>query len=155
MNSNGALPLLLAMPNTYALPLLSVRTVQPSIGLTFLLFAAGETSCCVQVVPPSEEVATSIGAGAALGLFSWPLNDAQQMYTLPKNGLDDALSAQICSLSEKVVEDCLDTMTGAIHAALPATPPAAAACALSVRETPIASNPLNVLVPGKFEVRFA
>src|SRR5216683_1892240 len=79
MNSNGALSALLAMPNTNALPLLSVRTVQPSIGLTFLLFAAGETSCCVHVEPPSEEVATSIGAELALGLFSWPLNDAQQM----------------------------------------------------------------------------
>jgi len=55
-------------------------------------------------------------------------------------------------LSEKVVDDWCETRTGGIHADLT---PAAAAAALSVRETPIASNPLNVLLPGKFDVRFA
>src|SRR6267142_49204 len=79
--SNGRCPPdeLVPTPNTYALPLLSVRTVQPSIGLRCPLFAAGEIKCCAQVLPPSDETATSSGAGAALGLFSWPLNDAQQM----------------------------------------------------------------------------
>ena len=62
--------------------------------------------------------------GAALP-FSWPTNAAQQTYTLPKNGLDAALSAQICSLSENVVEDCFEMTTGAIQALLS---PAAAAC---------------------------
>ena len=74
--------------------------------------------CCVQVSPPSCETATCSGAGAALP-FSWPTNDAQQTYTVPKNGLDDALSAQICSLSENVVDDCRLISTGGIHAALP------------------------------------
>ena len=41
--------------------------------------------CCVHVVPPSCDTATSSGAGAALGDFSWPLNEAQHTYTVPKN----------------------------------------------------------------------
>src|SRR3954447_18851367 len=111
-------------PNTYALPWLSVRTVQPSAGLRWPLLAAGLTWCCVQVLPPSRETATCSGAGAALP-FSWPTNAAQQTYTLPKNRLDDALSAQICSLSENVVFDCRLIKTGRFQAALT---PAAAAC---------------------------
>ena len=122
------------------------------MGLTFRLFAAGETNRWVQVLPPSEETATSIGAGEALGLFSWPLKDAQQMYTLPKNGLDDALSAHTCSLSENVVDDCIETMTGGIQVGFD---PRRATGTLSVRETAIASNPLKVFLPGKFDVRFA
>src|SRR5207245_11563317 len=152
MNSNGGLPPLFATPNTYAFPLLSVRTVQPSMGLTFRLFAAGETNRWVQVLPPSEETATSIGAGEALGLFSWPLKDAQQMYTLPKNGLDDALSAHTCSLSENVVDDCIETMTEGIQVGFV---PRRATVTLSVWEAAIASNPLKVYLPGKFAFRFA
>src|SRR5438270_5218295 len=79
------------------------------------------------------------GAGAAFP-FSWPRNDAQQRYTLPKNGLEATLSAQICSLSENVVVDCFDTRTGGIQALLTL---AAAAATLSVRDTATASNPLN------------
>ena len=77
---------------------------------------------------------------------------------MPKNGLDEALSAQICSLSENVVDDCRLMITGGIHAALPATPPPAAVCGSSVRETAIASKPLKVCserVAPVFEVRFA
>src|SRR5215467_7192017 len=76
--------------------------VQPSGGLRWPLLAAAEIWCCVQVAPPSRETATWSAAGAALP-FSWPWNIAQQIYTLPKNGLDAALSAQICDLSENVV----------------------------------------------------
>ena len=50
------------------------------------------------------------------------------------------------------------TITGGIHAFLPATPPAAARAALSVRETASASNPRNAdseRVRPKFDVRFA
>jgi hypothetical protein len=82
-------------------------------------------------------------------------NSAQQTYTFPKKELDEALSAQICSLSAKVVEDCLETMTGSFQAF--ASPPAAAATS-SVRETAIASNPLNLCsqrVAPTYEVRFA
>jgi len=74
---------------------------------------------------------------------------------LPNVGLEDALSAQICSLSENVVEDCLEITTGADHAALF---PSAADCTLSVRETAIPSKPLNVAssrVTPRFDVRFA
>src|SRR5438093_1890649 len=103
---------------TYTTPWLSVRTVQPDrpkpcFWLNGLLLA--EVTCfCVQVPPPSVEVATMRGWGAALP----PLrlrNDAKQTYTLPKNGLLAALSAQICSLSLNVVDDCLLTITGSIH----------------------------------------
>ena len=77
-------------------------------------------------------------------------NDAQHVYTLPKNGLLAALSAQICSLSENVVFDCRDTITGGVQALLV---PAAAACTLSVRDTAIASKPLNapVVVAARLE----
>src|SRR6187200_626791 len=79
MNSKAFLPCEedVAIPNTYALPLLSVRTVQPSSGLRWLLFAAAPIWCCVQVSPPSVETATMSGAGAVFP-FSWPLNEAQQ-----------------------------------------------------------------------------
>jgi hypothetical protein len=67
---------------------------------------------------------------------------------LPKNVLDEALSAQICSLSAKVADDCFEITTGGVHAALS---PAPAAWMLSVRETPIPSKPFSA---GP-EVRFA
>src|SRR5438445_6282317 len=142
------------IPNTYVRPLLSVRIVQPSSGLRWPLLAAAPTAFSVQVLPPSVETATRSCAGAARPLFSWPWNLAQQMYTLPKNGLDEALSAQICDLSEKVVCDCCETSTGGIHAFLSL---AAAAATLSVRDTAIASNPLKAVserTPLKLDVRF-
>src|SRR5437762_1072425 len=64
-------------PNTYAVPWLSVRIVQPSVGFRWLLFAAAETGCRRQVWPPSRETATISGAGAAFP-FSCPRKDAQQ-----------------------------------------------------------------------------
>ena len=87
--------------------------------------------------------------------FSWPRNEAQHTYVVPKYRLEDALSDQICSLSENVVEDCREISTGGIHAALV---PAAAACTLSVRETAMASKPLNAAsdrVASTLEVRLA
>src|SRR4051794_41031057 len=99
--------------------------------------AAGPTCLTVQFAPPSAERATVNGTGSPLP-FSWPRNEAQHTYTRPKNGLDDALSAYTCSLSENVVLDCLEITEGAVQAeALPA----AAACGLSVLDTAIASNP--------------
>src|SRR5438552_5845517 len=86
-------------PKTYATPWLSVRTVQPSIGLRWPLLAAPVTWCTSQVVPPSCDAPTCSGAGSALP-FSWPTKLAQHTYTVPKNGLRDTLSAQICDLSE-------------------------------------------------------
>jgi hypothetical protein len=58
-------------------------------------------------------------------------------------------------LSEKVVEDCREITTGGIHAALF---PAAAPRTSSVRETAIASKPLNACserVAPTFDVRLA
>ena len=80
---------------------------------------------------------------------------------MPKCGLPEELSAQICSLSEKVVDDCLLMTTGAqpaepVHQAL--LSPLAAACMSSVRETAMASNPLkdwSDRVAPKFALRFA
>src|SRR5207248_5570789 len=40
-------------PKTYAAPLLSVRIVQPSVGLRCALFAAAVTCCTRHVAPPS------------------------------------------------------------------------------------------------------
>src|SRR6266851_1581578 len=138
------------MPKTYALPRLSVRMVQPSGGWRWPLLAAAEIWCCVHVVPPSWETATWSAAGAAKGLTSWPWNFAQQMYTLPKKGLDAALSAQICDLSEKVVFDCLETTTGFIHELFLRM---LLEVGLSMRETAMASNPLKPPAAGKFEAR--
>src|SRR4051812_3484749 len=78
MNSNGCLApwTNVPTPNTYAVPWLSVRIVQPSSGLRWLLLAAAVIWCWVQVSPPSWETATISGAGAALP-FSWPRNEAQ------------------------------------------------------------------------------
>src|SRR6516165_6940995 len=123
--------------------------VQPSGGLRRGLLAAAEIWCCVQVAPPSLETATWSAAGRALP-FSWPWNLAQQTYTLPKNGLEAALSAQTCDLSEKVVFDCLEITTGGIHELFFRMLPAVG---LSIRDTAIASNPLKLLPVGKFEVR--
>src|SRR5207253_3940951 len=65
------------MPNTYAVPVLSVLMVQPSSGLRSLLLAAAPIGCSVQVSPPSDETATWSCAGAAL-LFILLWNFAQQ-----------------------------------------------------------------------------
>src|SRR6266851_8191350 len=67
----------LPTPNTYRLPWLSVRTVQPSGWLLMPLLVAGPTCFCVQVLPPSADRATISGTGAALP-FSWPRKLAQQ-----------------------------------------------------------------------------
>ena len=71
---------------------------------------------------------------------------------MPQNGLDWALSAQICSLSANSPPFCLLAITGSDQAPLsPATAPAMS----SVRDTAIASKPLNGVVSGSAEVRFA
>jgi hypothetical protein len=106
------------------------------------------------VSPPSWLTATCKGAGAALP-FSWPTNAAQHTYVVPKNGLDDALSAQICSLSENVVDDCREISTGGFQALFT---PAAAAARSSVRETAMPSKPRNVCserVAPRLAVRLA
>src|SRR6266436_166899 len=94
ISSNGCLPAVVTVPtpNAYATPWLSVRTVHPSAGSRCELFAAAVTWCCAQVSPPSWETAMLSGAGAALPTLR---NEAQHTYTLPKNGLEAALSAQI------------------------------------------------------------
>ena len=74
---------------------------------------------------------------------------------MPKFGLDAALSAQICSLSEKRVEFCFVTITGLDQALFE---PAIAPATSSVRDTATASNPLNAAserVAEKFATRLA
>ena len=75
----------------------------------------------------------------------------------PKNGLDDALSAHTCSLSENRAAFCLLTITGAFQLAwldtIAGVSPVAAGP--STRDTANASNPENAERPGKFDVRFA
>jgi hypothetical protein len=58
--------------NTYSTPLLSVRSQQSWRPLPVRLLVAWLTCFWVQVSPPSVERATTMGAGRALGLFSWP-----------------------------------------------------------------------------------
>src|SRR5260370_1453182 len=70
--------------------------------------------------------------------------------TLSKKGLDAALSAQICDLSEKVVFDCLETTTGVIHELFFRM---LLEVGLSMRETAMASNPLKPPAAGKFAAR--
>src|SRR5260370_26958882 len=57
----------LPTPNTYTLPWLSVRMVQPSGWPLMPLSVAGPTCCCTQVLPPSADRATISGVGRA-----WP-----------------------------------------------------------------------------------
>src|SRR3954471_1121709 len=63
--SSNACEELVPTPKTYAVPVLSVRTVQPSAGLLRPLFAAPVSCCCRHIVPPSCETATVSGAGPA------------------------------------------------------------------------------------------
>jgi hypothetical protein len=76
---------------------------------------------------------------------------------LPKNGLDSALSAHTCSLSENSAAFCLLTMTGACQLAGFATVAAVrpVEAGPSIRDTAMASNPLKPSRPGKLEVRLA
>jgi hypothetical protein len=46
-----------------------------------------------------------------------PRKAPEHTYAWPKNGLDEALSAQTCSLSENSAEFCLLTITGAFQLA--------------------------------------
>src|SRR5437667_8213826 len=102
--------------NTYTTPWLSVRTVQPERPKPCLrlkgVLVALVTCFCDHVSPPSVEVATISGCGAAKP-DPWLRNEAQQMYTWPKKGLLAALSAQICSLCLNVLVECQDWLTGA------------------------------------------
>src|SRR5215217_6541383 len=150
--------------NTYTVPALSVRTVQPLAPLTRKKGRPDVDPgmfCRVwvlQVSPPSADVArSSVWAfDPALGP---PTYLAKHTYALPKKSLVSALSAQICSLSANPAALWLPVITtGRIQASFPAAPPAAAAAASSVRETPIASTPLNVdkrRLAEKFSVRLA
>src|SRR5919109_318009 len=108
------------------------------------LSVAGLTCLTSQVSPPSPELATFSGVGSACPWLSLR-KSAQQTYTLPKNLLEAALSAQTCSLSEKVVCDCGDTSVGALQCA-PLS---------SVRDTAMPSKPrkdASVRTALKFEV---
>ena len=147
---------------TYTTPSSSVRIVQPERPNPFFglngLFVASVTCLSAQVSPPSVDRATISGVGAAFP----PLrlrNEAQHTYALPKNGLTSSWSTQICSLSLKVVEDCLLATTGAIQLSCSATTSGAVSsfteAGRSRRETPNATYPLNVAVPGKWLARFA
>jgi hypothetical protein len=78
---------------------------------------------------------------------------------LPKNPLEAVLSAQICSLSANAAALLLPGITtGGLHATFPLGPPAAAATGSSVRDTPMASTPLNAAslrLAAKLAVRLA
>ena len=92
------------------------------------------------VSPPSVETETTCGIGSACPC-ELLRNSSTHMYTFPKNGLELALSAQICSLSSNVVELMRDVAsTGGSQLSLLWT---LAAVGLSIRETPTARKPLN------------
>ena len=100
------------------------------------------TCTLVHLLPPSLEVNTSIGVGELPCLCAALLRKSfAHRYTRPKNGLDWALSAQICSLSKKDVCPCLLLrITGGFQEFLSATE---AAVGLSSRETASPTKPLN------------
>src|SRR5215217_2524619 len=148
----------------YTVPSLSVRMVQPlcplksANGLPDVEPGMLTSVRFDQVSPPSVDLATS-RVWALEPALGPPTYRAKHTYTLPKNSLLSALSAQICSLSANAAALWLPVITtGRIHAAFPAAPAAAAATASSVRETPIASTPLNAdafRLAEKFSVRLA
>jgi hypothetical protein len=77
---------------------------------------------------------------------------------LPKNGLEAALSTQICSLSEKSEAFCFVTITGGIQLFWSAMISGVRAGVPSIRETATASKPLKASserMELKFEVRLA
>src|SRR5215211_2515803 len=117
--------------NTYTTPSESVRTAQPWRPPVWALLVAALSWRRCQVSPASVERANTTGSGAALPCPE-PRKATLQTYTLPKWGLEAALSAQICSLSLNRAAFCLVTSTGSSQA--PAFP-AAAAATLSVRDT--------------------
>src|SRR3954451_18470315 len=110
---------------------------QPCRPPVWALFVAGDSCRCDQVAPPSVLRANSTGSLPAV-----PRKPTLHTYTLPKNELLAALSAQICSLSLNSAPFCFVTITGAIHAVFTL---AAAAATLSVRDTAIAASPANAL----------
>src|SRR6266540_3733931 len=150
--------------NTYTVPSLDVRTVHPLWPLTRKNGDPEEdpgtfTSVVfVQESPPSVDRARS-NVWAFDPALGPPTYLAKQTYTFPKKPLPAALSAQTCSLSANAAALLLPGMvTGAIQAAFPAALPAAAVAASSVRETPMASTPLNPAsrrLAEKFAVRLA
>ena len=99
-------------------PWLSVRSAQNCRPPVTMLLVAADTCRCVQVEPPSVEVATITGSGAELPVLPTLRKATLQAYTWPKNGLVAALSAQTASLSENSAEFCRLTITGATHALL-------------------------------------
>src|SRR5215468_3934315 len=107
---------------------------QPWRPPVWALLVAGLSWRCRQVLPPSVEELSTTGSGMELV----PRKATLHRYTLPKNGLEDALSAQMSSLSDNSAAFCLLAITGSIQALWS---PAAAACTLSVRETTAAEKP--------------
>src|SRR6266508_662126 len=75
---------------------------------------ASVTCCWVHVSPPSGETDTMIGREPSVVKSGLKL--VQQTYTVPKNGLDAALSAHSWSLSSVVTaEDRVVARTGGDH----------------------------------------
>ena len=88
---------------------------------------------------------------------SGPRKDLLHRYTLPKLGLDRALSAHTASLSENRTAFCLDTSTGAFQALLSPDCAAAKFC-VSRRDNAMALKPLKLCSlrwVAKFDVRLA
>src|SRR6516165_3454469 len=93
---------------------------QPCRPPVWALLVAGLSWRWRQVLPPSVEEFSTTGSGLELV----PRKATLHRYTLPKNRLEDALSAQMSSLSDSSAAFCLLAITGSIQA--PCTPAAAA-----------------------------
>src|SRR5207253_10242423 len=81
----------------------SVRTLHAALRPCEAFAEALFTCFFDHVSPPSVETETTCGIGSACPC-ELLRNSSPHMYTFPKNGLELALSAQICSLSSNVVE---------------------------------------------------
>ena len=114
-----------------------VQPLMPHIVTPWPVSLAAAACLVLQVSPPSVETDTVNGWGVLPPLpLCWPLlrNSGLQMYTRPKNGLDETLSAHICSLSSNAVWPAVGlTSTGAFQLLLSRT---LAGVGLSSRETP-------------------
>src|SRR5262249_27419072 len=121
---------------------------QPWRPPVWALLVAGLSWRWRQVLPPSVEVLNTTGSGFEV----MPRKAALHRETVPKNGLEDALSAQMSSLSDSSAAFWRLTITGSIQALWTL---AAAACGLSVRDTAAAEKPAKPGAVLSGNARFA
>ena len=160
MNSNACLPACgsVPTPNTYAVPL-AVRADRAAVERVALAVVGRRGDLVLRpgvaaVAGDRDDAAARARRCPSPGRGTTP----SRRRRCRRTGCDDALSAQICSLSENVVDDCLLTTHRRASRRPCRWSPAAAARGSSVRDTAIASKPLKACserAAPKLAVRFA